>query len=213
MPVAGCFKTITFGIIYQMQNSLILENVAKLISLTEDQKVFFLSLFRSKKLKKREYLLQAEDICRYEYFVVSGCLRSYYRDEKGQEHVVQFAIEDWWIGDMRSFITQTPAWLYVDALEDTEVLMLGKAELDRLYTEIPALERYFRIRIQNAYMAEQQRQSSILSKTAEERYLEFIQKYPQLEQRLSQVQIASYLGITPEFLSKIRGNLSRKKID
>jgi CRP-like cAMP-binding protein len=142
---------------------------------------------------------------------LSGCLRAYYTDDRGIEHAVQFAIEDWWIGDMRSFMTETPAWLNIDALEDTEVLMISKESIDRLYVEIPAFERYFRIRIQNAFIAEQQRIGAGLSKSAEERYLEFIQKYPKMEQRIPQVHIASYLGITPEFLSTIRGKIARRK--
>lgn len=194
-----------------MDSSLILSNVNRLISLSDDQQSLFISLLKYKKLRKREYLLQAEDVCRYEYFLISGCLRSYYRDDAGSEHVVQFAIEDWWIGDMRSFITQTPAWLYIDALEDTEVLMLSRENLDKLYTAVPAFERYFRIRIQNALVSEQQRLGATLSKTAEERYLDFIQKYPFLEKRVPQLQIASYLGITPEFLSKIRARIAREK--
>ena len=141
--------------------------------------------------------MQADDVCRYEYFVLSGCLRSYYTDNKGFEHTVQFAMEDWWIGDMRSFITQTPAWLNIDALEDTEVLMLGKDALEKLYIEIPAFERYFRLRIQNAFVAEQQRTGFALSKTAEERYLAFVNKYPLLEQRIPQLHVASFLGHYP----------------
>lgn len=194
-----------------MDSSLILANVNRLISLSDDQQSLFLSLLKYKKLRKREYLLQADDVCRYEYFVIAGCLRSYYRDDTGAEHVVQFAIEDWWIGDMRSFITQTPAWLYIDALENTEVLMLSKDDLDKLYAVVPAFERYFRIRIQNALVSEQQRLGATLSKTAEERYLDFIQKYPFLEKRVPQLQIASYLGMTPEFLSKIRARITREK--
>ncbi len=194
-----------------MQTALILQNIQKLIALTEEEKSFFLSLLKYKKIKKRQYLLQADDICRYEYFVLSGCLRSYYVDEKGQEHVVQFAVEDWWIGDMRSFFTQTPAWLNIDALEETEVLMLGKEAINELYQKVPAFERYFRIRIQNAFVAEQQRLAQSYSKTAEKRYLDFRERYPQFEQRLPQVQIASYLGITPEFLSALRAKLAGKR--
>ena len=194
-----------------MQTALVLANVSKLISITEEEKTFFLSLLKYRKIRKRQFLLQADDPCKYEYFVLSGCLRSYYMDDKGQDHVVQFAIEDWWIGDMRAFITQTPAWLNIDALEDTEVLMLGYEGLEQLYQKVPAFERYFRIRIQNAFVSEQLRLGNSLSKTAEERYLDFLKRYPQFEQRISQVQIASYLGMTPEFLSTLRGKIARRK--
>jgi CRP-like cAMP-binding protein len=194
-----------------METGMILRNIAKLISLTAEEEAVFVSMLRYKKLKKRQYLLQAEEICRFEYFVVSGCLRSYYTDERGIEHAVQFAIEDWWIGDMRSFVTQTPAWLNIDALEDSEVLMLSRENIDQLYTRIPAFERYFRIRIQNAFIAEQQRIGAGLSQSAEQRYLAFIEKYPAMEQRIPQVHIAAYLGITPEFLSTIRRKIATRK--
>lgn len=193
-----------------MDKELILQNVKKLISLTEAEEQYFLSLLKPRMVRKRQFLLQAGDVCRYEYFVTAGCLRAYYNDDSGQEHNVQFAIEDWWIGDMKSFLTQTPAWLCIDALEDAEVLMLGRESMDALYEQVPAFERYFRIRVQRAFITEQQRISSSLSKTAEDRYIEFIQRYPKLEQRVPQVQVASYLGITPEFLSTIRGRMARR---
>ena len=128
----------------------------------------------------------------------------YFIDGNGFEHNVQFAIEDWWIGDMASFLAKKPASLYIEALEDSNVLQLDNPAMEELYIKIPKLERFFRILLQYAFMAFEQRIISVISRTAEERYLEFINKYPQLEQRLPQIHIASYLGITPEFLSKIR---------
>jgi len=119
-------------------------------------------------------------------------------------------MEDWWVGDLYSFLTQTPATYFIDALEDTEILQISKANLDKLYVRVPKFERFFRLILQNAFIAQQQRINQNLSFTAEQRYLEFIKKYPQLEQRLSQKHVSAYLGITPVFLSMLRRKLSRK---
>jgi len=121
-----------------------------------------------------------------------------------------FAVEDWWTGDLYSFLTQTPATFNIDALEDTEVLQISKPNLEKLYESVPKFERFFRFQFQNAFVAQQQRIMQSLSFTAEERYLHFINKYPQLEQRIPQKQVAAYLGITPEFLSMLRRKLAKK---
>lgn len=115
-----------------------------------------------------------------------------------------FGIEDWWVGDLYSFLTQTPATYFIEALENTTVLQIAKADLEKLYERVPKFERFFRIILQNAFIAQQQRINQTLSLKAEEKYDHFLKKYPQLEQRLSQKHIASYLGITPEFLSMLR---------
>ena len=159
-----------------------------------------------KKVKKKAYLLQEGDISRHQYFVNKGCLRTYTIDEKGLEHVIQFAIEDWWTGDMYSFLTQTPARFTIDALEDSELLCLEKNALEELYIKIPKFERFFRHLLQNAFIALQERIIANLSQPADERYCTFITKYPDMEKRLQLKQIASYLGITPESLSRIRSN-------
>jgi CRP-like cAMP-binding protein len=142
--------------------------------------------------------------------VVSGCLRSYYTDEHGKEHILQFAPEDWWTGDMQSLLKNTPALLSVDALEDTVVLLIDKPSQDQLFERVPKFERFFRILIQNAFMAQQRRTLSNLSKTAEERYAEFRRLYPSLDGRVPQKHIASYLGMTPEFLSTVRKRVLAK---
>jgi len=184
---------------------LILKNISRFIQLTPKETDYFFSLVQIKKLKKRQYLLQEGEICRYEYFINKGCLRAYYTDEKGQEHIAQFAIEDWWIGDMYSFLTATPARLNIDALEDTEVIYFDQPSIEKLYVEVPKFERFFRLIVQNAFIATQRRVIESLSLTADERYCRFIEQYPLMEQRLPLKQIASYLGITPESLSRIRG--------
>lgn len=186
-------------------------HIFKHISLSEEEFNTFTSLLKYRKLKRRQYLLQAADICRYEAFVIKGCLRTYITDDKGQEHVLQFAIEDWWAGDLHSFLTGSPSAYNIEALEETELLLLDNDSLEKLYQLVPRFERYYRIIIQNAYIALQKRVLNSMSSIAEDRYLDFINKYPQLEQRLPQHQVAAYLGITPEFLSRIRSNRAARK--
>jgi CRP-like cAMP-binding protein len=183
---------------------LILQNVSRHIHLTKDEEKIFTSLLKEKKLRKKQYLLQAGDVSRYENFVSKGLLRAYTVDSKGQEHIAMFAMEGWWTSDLYSFLTNTPATQHIDALEDSEVLSIEKPDLERLYAEVPKFERFFRILLQNAFIANQQRILSSISQTAEEQYLNFIKKYPSLEQRIPQHQIASFLGITPETISRIR---------
>ncbi len=190
---------------------LILENIARHIELEQSEIDYFTSILKSRKLKKKQYLLQAGDICRHEYFINKGCLRAYLTDNDGADHVLQLGIEGWWIGDMYSFLTETPANYHIDALEDAEVLMIDKHSLENLYKAIPKFERFFRIIIQNAFVATQRRVIENLSQDAEERYIQFVNRYPAFEQRIPQHQIASYLGITPESLSRIRRQLTEKK--
>ncbi|MBN9382018.1 MAG: Crp/Fnr family transcriptional regulator [Chitinophagaceae bacterium] len=187
-----------------MSFDLILKNVSRHIALTPAEEDIFISLLRTKEISRRDFLLRPGEISRCESFVSKGCLRMYHVDDKGVEHIVLFAVEEWWAGDMYSFLTQRPASLYIEALEDTQVLQIDKASLDRLYAEVPKFERFFRILLQNAFVAQQNRILQNLSFTAEERYREFMDKYPGVDQRVPQKMIAAYLGITPEFLSVLR---------
>lgn len=188
---------------------LLLQNVNRHIQLEPEESRFFTSLAQVRRLKKKEFLLQAGEICRYESFILEGCLRNYYLDNKGNEHILQFSFEDWWTSDLYSLLTQTPATQFIDALEDSVVALFDRDDLDRLYREVPKFERFFRIMLQNAFVAQQQRILQNIGSTGEERYLAFRKKYPAFEQRLPQHQIASFLGITPEFLSKIRNKLAK----
>ena len=190
---------------------LIRSNISRFITLTEDEFSVFTSSLKHRKLKRKQYLLQAGDICRYESFVIKGCLRTFSVDDKGQEHVLQFAIEDWWTGDLHSFFSETASQYNIEALEETEVLQIDNGSLEKLYVAVPKFERFFRILMQKSLIAFQKRVMNTIKEKAEDRYLEFINKYPQLEQRLPQHQLASYLGITPESLSRIRKQLSTKK--
>lgn len=193
-----------------MDTDLILQNISRHVQLDRTETDFFISLLQTRKLKRKEFLLKQGDICKTENFIVKGCLRTYTIDDNGFEHIVMFGIEDWWVGDLYSFLTQSPATYFIDALEDTVVLQITKANLDKLYDRVPKFERFFRLILQNAFIAQQQRINQNLSFTAEQRYLDFVNKYPQLEQRLSQKQVLAYLGITPVFLSMLRRKLSKK---
>ncbi len=188
--------------------SSILQYVNNYIALTPKEETYFISILKHRKLLKRQYLVQAGDVCRYENFVLKGCLRSYYVDDTGLEHVSQFSSENWWTSDLSSFLTGKEASLNIDALEDTEVLQIEKSALEQLYIEVPKFNVLFRILLQNAFVAQQDRIIQRMSMDATQRYLMFVQKYPNLEQRLPQHQIASYLDITPESLSRIRKQLS-----
>ena len=146
----------------------------------------------------------------FENFVNKGCLRAYTVDEQGQEHIAMFGIEGWWISDMYSFLTNTPATQNIDALEDSEVLSIEKSDLEKLYDHVPKFNRFFLKLLQNAFVAHQRRILAANSQTAEEQYLDFITRYPSLEQRVPQHQIASYLGMSPETISRIRRQRSQK---
>jgi CRP-like cAMP-binding protein len=188
---------------------LILKNVSRHIKLDPQETAFFTSLLRPRVVRKRQALLRAGEIARHENFVVKGLLRAYTVDPTGHEHVAMFAMEDWWISDLYSFLTQTPATQNIDAIEDTEILQIEKHDLERLYQEVPRFDRFFRIALQNAFISNQQRILGSISQTAEEQYIAFIKKYPTLEQRVPQHQVASYLGITPETISRIRRSMAR----
>jgi CRP-like cAMP-binding protein len=187
-----------------MDYSGILSNLQKHISLTKEETVFFTSLLHQKELRKKELLLQEGHPCKTITYVHSGMLRAFYRDADSNESIVMFAIDDWWITDMYSFVSGNPAMLNIDALEACVIFQLDKKDMDQLYLQVPKFERFFRIMMQNAYIREQLRALQNLSMSAEERYTGFMKKYPQFAQRVPLKQIASYLGMTPEFLSVLR---------
>lgn len=172
---------------------LSLEDKQSIIEQTEEQH-----------FPKKSYLQVQDSIVYYEYFVVHGCLRTCHTDQNGNEHNLFFATEQWWAGDLESFTRQTPSVFSVQALEDTTAIAISNTAIQNLYTEIPALERFFRIIMQNAFVSLQQRLVFNLSQSALDRYKQFKKLYPSLEQRISQKHIASFLGITPEFLSLLR---------
>ncbi len=163
-----------------------------------------------KKVKRRQFILQEGDICKHVSFVVNGCFKMYKVDNKGLEHNLQFSIESGWIADLGSFYTNQPSELYIEALEKSTILQITHFNMIYLYTNYPKFDRIFRVLIENAFIKIQKRVLQNISSTAEERYLDFLKNYPNLFNRISNVQIASYIGVTPEFLSKIRKNITTK---
>jgi CRP-like cAMP-binding protein len=192
-------------------SDLILNNISGYIHLDDKDKAFFISLLKPMKLKRRQMLLRQGEVCRYSSFVTQGCLRGFSVDENGFEHVLNFAPQNWWIADMYSLITQKPGVLNIDALEDTEILTLSKVSQEELYVKIPVFERFFRIIIENSLVTYQQRLLDNLSLPAEERYNNFCRRYPTLITCLPSKQIAAYIGVTPEFFSKMRHQMLKKK--
>lgn len=187
-----------------MDTKPFLDYIAQYVTLSPEEEAILLSKVRLRKYLKGQYVVQHGDICKYESFVLSGCLKTFYVDQDGQEHIVMFAVENWWTADLGSFITQTPADFNVQCLENSSLAQMAYEDLQQLYHQIPKLERFFRIIIQKAFVASQKRVVHNFSLPARERYLIFRAQYPQIEQRVPQYMIASYLGITKEFLSKIR---------
>jgi len=194
-----------------MPFKLILDNLSKHIHLTAGEQEIFCTYLQAKKIKRKQFLLTDGDICKHSAFVTTGCLRGYTVDKGGIDHVLSFAPPDWWIADMYSLLSQKPGILNIEALEDTEVLLLSKVNQEILYQQIPKFERFFRILTENSLVASQQRLIDGLSLTAEERYHNFCKRYPTLIDHLPQKQIASYIGVTPEFFSRMRSEMVRKK--
>lgn len=189
---------------------LILKNVARFIDLNDKEKELYVSLLKKGSAKRKEFIMQPGDITRYEYFVTKGCLKVYSLDRNGVEHVSMFAIEDFWTGDLASFMLQKPSTYFIKALEDSEFLMISKENFERLFQEIPKFERFYRILYQRSLVSYIGRTNEGLSLTAEERYEIFLSNYPHIANRITQKNLAAYLGITPEFLSMIRSKMSKR---
>jgi CRP-like cAMP-binding protein len=187
---------------------LLKKNIALNIALNDDEFKRFIKPFLVTTVQKKEYLLREGEVCNFEAFVNKGCFKVYHLDDKGVEQVVYFAAENWWITDIDSFIHQTPSQLSIQALENSEILLIQKADKEKLYEDMPKVEKLFRIMTQKTHVALQRRMIDTLSKTADQRYLEFLHRYPEIASRLTNIQIAAYLGVSHEFVSKIRKKLS-----
>ena len=183
----------------------------RLIPLNKEEKELVTKSFHSRLYRKRQYVLQEGNICTQLNFVVRGCLRMYKIDEQGATHVLQFAVENYWINDLGSFHSEKPSELNIDALDDTMVLQINRNDLVSLYLQASKFDRIFRVLIENSFINLQKRLLQNISSTAEQRYQAFLDTYPHLVNRLSQTQIASFLGITPEFLSRLRNKVSKSK--
>ena len=178
--------------------------VLKCVNLTAGELECFNSILEYKVIPKKTMLLQAGNVCNFEAYVIKGCIREYYIDSNGAEVTLQFAVEDWWVSDITSFQDQKISNMYIETLEDCELLMLSRQSKEQLLTEVPKLERMFRLMIQRHLSVIQNRLFKTITHTGMEKYLEFIKRYPTIPQRVPQHYIASYLGMSPEFLSKLR---------
>lgn len=190
---------------------LILNNIKKHISLTKGEEDHFISILTIQEVPKKTTILAEGQVCKHLSYIHSGALRSYCLDESGKESTIMFAVADWWLTDMYCFLNEKHSMTFIETIEDSIILNISKNNFDELFMAIPAFERFFRILMQNAYTREQLRTIDNLTLKAEERYNRFLHKYPQIASKLTQKQIASYLGITPEFLSGIRKKQVRKK--
>lgn len=188
----------------------LIHNIERYVVLSDLEKEKLLSIVTEDKIRRRQFIDQPGYICGYRNYVVQGAFRSFFMDNDGKEHTVQIAIEDWFVSDFYSYITQTPATLYVEALEDSVILRMKYAEIEGLCKEMHSLSEYFRISTERAFAFSRKRALNNLSMTAEERYLAMADRYPDIVHRVPQKIIASYLGMTPEFMSKIRKGLSTK---
>lgn len=188
----------------------IVQNVSKRVMLTGEEEKLFTSILEYKEVPKKTLMLREGEVCRFEAYIHKGCVRNYYIDENGFEVTLQFAVEDWWVSDIASFHEQKPSRLFIETLEDCEMFFLSVESKEKLLKKIPRLERFFRLLVQRNLCTIQNRLINTISKSATDRYLEFLDLYPSIPQRVAQHYIASYLGISAEFVSKIRKRLSAK---
>ena len=186
-----------------MQENL-LNHIRRYVPLNDDEAETILSSIHCRQVKKKEQLLREGQICTANYFVVKGCLRLYVINGKGVEQIIQFGIDNWWISDYISFDRHSPSGFYIQDVENSEIISIDRSAQDELFKKIPQLERYFRIVFQRAYAASLMRIQYIFCKTKEERYHHFNNQFPEFVQRVPQYMLASFLGFTPEFLSKTR---------
>jgi CRP-like cAMP-binding protein len=191
---------------------LILKNIFKHIELNKEEIDYFTSLLVYKKVARKTILLSEGQTCKYLSYVHSGALRAYHIDKDGKESTIMFAVADWWVTDMYCFLNNKPAMMFIETIAESVIYQISKTNFDKLFSAVPKFERFFRILMQNAYTREQLRIIENLSLPAEERYNSFVKKYPHIAEAVTQKQIASYLGVTPEFLSAIRKEKTSKRI-
>ncbi|WP_291908983.1 Crp/Fnr family transcriptional regulator [Chitinophaga sp. CB10] len=185
--------------------------VDKCITLTAEEREYFHSLLKFRRVRKRTYLLQEGEVCDFEAFIVKGCVKTYFLSDDGTETILSFAVENWWVSDLYSFTEQKPSNMFIETLEDSELLLIDYKSKQQLFERVPKFETMFRLLVQRSLFALQRRFHSLVSQTAEQRYIAFTEKYPEIVQRVPQNQIARYLGVSPEFLSKVRGAMHKKR--
>ena len=189
---------------------LLIENIRRRCTITDEEAKIILSKVEQRVFKRKEKFLEPGEIANRSVFVLEGCMRSYSIDSQGDEHILQFAPQNWWVTDMYSFISSKPSVLYVDAMVDTKTYTLSRANQVALFDFVPSVERFFRILTENALVANQQRLLDGMSLTAKQRYMNFCNIYPGLIYELPQKQIASFIGVTPEFLSKVKKEILKE---
>lgn len=189
----------------------IIKNISRFVTLTQEEEKIYEGLLTLQKYPKKTHLLREGEICQFEGFIKQGCTRTYYLDENGFEVTLLFAVEDWWITDIDSFNNKTPSKIFIEALEDTEIYILNPETKEELLQKVPKFERAFRLMMQRYVVTLQKRLINTISEPATDRYLEFIRVYPTIPQRVAQYYIASYLGVSKEFVSTIRKRLAIKE--
>ncbi len=192
-----------------MHHNLLIQNIRALVPLSEEEALLVRHAFKPTRLRKKEFLIQIGEYSNHMRFIAEGCFRLYEVDDQGTEHILQFGISGWWMNDLYAYLTRQPTTYFMQAVTDSVVLQVHRDRLDDLFDQIHMMDRFFRIKTQNGYVALQERTIHQMSKSAEDRYIDFVSRYRDIEQQIPQYMIASYLGITPEHLSTIRKKMSR----
>jgi CRP-like cAMP-binding protein len=198
------------GYLMDPYNQLI-EHFRQIVKINEHEEQLIRENYSIKEFKKNELILFKGEISSYMRFIVEGCIKTYTVDEEAKEHIIHFGIEGWWINDLYSYLTKTPSTQFIEALENGKLLQIHRDKLEILFNKSQAIERFYRLKFQKAYVSSIDRSLNSISKSAEERYFEFCNKYRDIEQRVPQYLLASYLGITPEFLSLLRKKQSKSR--
>lgn len=196
----------------QAKASSLINYIHRFVELSDEEITLLLSKVNYRKYLKGQYIVQQGDICRHSNFIVAGCARMFCLDEKGNEYTIMFAVEEWWASDLGSFISQENSDYNIQCLENTEVIQFDFEGQEELFDRIPTLDRFFRKVLERGLVATQKRIIGNFSLSAKERYLAFKEQYPNIEQRIPQYMLASYLGITKEFLSKIKSQLADQEV-
>ena len=189
-----------FGLMYPE----LIAHIKRYVQLTSQQEELICARFQLKSFKKKAFLLEAGKLCQGNYFIIKGCIRQYFVNDKLNEQIINFGLESWWIADQDSLLNQAPATCYIQTIEPSEVLLLTEKDRIALFDEVPLMEGYFRIMMQKSYIASQRRIGYMFNLNDEERYRQFSRLYPSFMQRVPQYMLASYLGFTPQFLSRLR---------
>lgn len=191
-----------------MKYDILIDHIRQLVPITDEESFLVKEAFKERHLKKKEMLLKNGDPSNHMRFVTDGCLKVYSLDKEANERILQFGIAGWWVNDLYAYLSEKPSTYFIQAIADSVVLQIHRNSLNELFDKIPMMDRFYRIKTQNAYVALQERTIMVMSETAEERYTKFISQYRDMEQSIPQYMIASYLGVTPEHLSSIRKKIS-----